>query len=99
MVCMVGMACSTCSRSGIRHRGRGRYRWTRRRAFDPYQTLLLPPSLNDWLPEDHLARFVTELVDEVLDLTPILADYTEKPGVPALRLKLPLVTGHLETGT
>jgi transposase len=52
------------------------------RAFDPHQILLLPPSLDDWLPEDHLARFVADLVDEVLDLSPILADYTEKRGYP-----------------
>nr|BFD87127.1 hypothetical protein StreXyl84_65280 [Streptomyces sp. Xyl84] len=43
------------------------------RAFDPHQVLLLPPSLNDWLPEDHFARFVADLVDEVLDLFPIRA--------------------------
>ncbi|MGI5133807.1 transposase [Streptomyces sp. CA-106110] len=52
------------------------------RAFDPHQVLLLPPSLDEWLPEDHLARFVAELVDEVLDLGPVLADYTEKRGYP-----------------
>jgi hypothetical protein len=52
------------------------------RAFDPHQVLLLPPSLDDWLPEDHLARFVADLVDEVLDLGPVLADYTEKRGCP-----------------
>nr|WP_093631652.1 IS1182 family transposase [Streptomyces sp. 3213.3] len=52
------------------------------RAFDPHQGLLLPPSLNDWLPEDHLARFVADLVDDVLDLGPVLADYTEKRGFP-----------------
>jgi transposase len=52
------------------------------RAFDPRQVLLLPPSLDDWLPEDHLARFVADLVDEVLDLGPVLADYTEKRGYP-----------------
>jgi transposase len=52
------------------------------RAFDPHQVLLLPPSLDDWLPEGHLARFVAELVDEVLDLSPILADYTDKRGFP-----------------
>jgi transposase len=52
------------------------------RAFDPHQVLLLPPSLDDWLPEDHLARFVADLADEVLDLGPILADYTEKRGYP-----------------
>jgi hypothetical protein len=52
------------------------------RAFDPDQVLLLPPSLDDWLPQDHLARFVADLVDEVLDLGPVLADYTEKRGYP-----------------
>jgi hypothetical protein len=52
------------------------------RALDPHQVLLLPPSLDEWLPEDHLARFVAELVDEVLDLGPVLADYTEKRGYP-----------------
>jgi hypothetical protein len=50
------------------------------RAFDPHQVLLLPPSLDDWLPENHLARFVADLVDQVLDLSPILADYTENAG-------------------
>ncbi|MFG2425100.1 IS1182 family transposase [Streptomyces sp. NPDC048448] len=52
------------------------------RAFDPHQVLLLPPSLDDWLPQDHLARFVADLVDDVLDLSPVLADYTEKRGYP-----------------
>ncbi|MGW3046381.1 IS1182 family transposase, partial [Kitasatospora sp. NPDC001159] len=52
------------------------------RVFDPHQVLLLPPSLDDWLPEGHLARFVADLVDEVLDLSSILADYTEKRGYP-----------------
>ena len=31
------------------------------------QILLLPPSLHDWLPEKHLARFVADVV-ETLDL-------------------------------
>src|SRR5882762_1742 len=52
------------------------------RAFAPDQMLLMPPSLDEWLPEDHLARFVAELVDEVLDLGPVLASYTEKRGFP-----------------
>ena len=34
------------------------------RSYDPDQVFLMPPSLNDWLPEDHPARFVSELVDE-----------------------------------
>jgi transposase len=58
------------------------------RAFDPHQVLLLPPSLDDWLPEGHLARFVADLVDEVLDLGPILADYTEKRGFPPYNPRL-----------
>ena len=29
---------------------------------------LLPPSVNDWLPKDHLARFVVDIVDQ-LDLS------------------------------
>ncbi|WP_370360735.1 IS1182 family transposase [Catenulispora sp. MAP12-49] len=52
------------------------------RAFVPDQMFLLPPSLDDWLPEGHLARFVADLVDEVLDLSPILAGYIEKRGQP-----------------
>jgi len=43
------------------------------RRFDPGQQFLLPPSLDEWLPADHLARFVAELVDEHLDLSRFLA--------------------------
>ncbi|MGP4049627.1 IS1182 family transposase [Streptomyces sp. 2A115] len=70
------------------------------RAFDPHQVLLLPPSLDDWLPQDHLARFVADLVDEVLDLGPVLADYTEKRGYPpyALRLMVRLLIYGYTTG-
>ena len=52
------------------------------RRFEPDQVLLLPPSLDEWLPADHLARFVAELVDGVLDLSGIYADYTEARGYP-----------------
>jgi transposase len=52
------------------------------RVFDPDQGLLLPPSLDDWLPAEHLARFVAELVDEHLDLSRIAAAYTESRGGP-----------------
>ena len=47
------------------------------RPYDPEQQFLLPPSLEDWLPEGHPARFVSELVPE-LDLTPITAPYEEE---------------------
>jgi hypothetical protein len=35
--------------------------------------LLLPPSLRDWLPKNHLAFFVSELIDQ-LDLSAITDD-------------------------
>lgn len=38
------------------------------------QALLLPPSLHDWLPERHLARFVADVIDE-LDLGSIYQSY------------------------
>src|SRR2546422_10742597 len=43
------------------------------------QLLLLPPSLQDWLPEGHLARFVAEGV-EALDLSAVYATYEEGDG-------------------
>lgn len=43
------------------------------------QPLLLPPSLHDWLPEKHLARFIAE-VAENLDLSQILAVYQRRDG-------------------
>lgn len=52
------------------------------RRFDPEQVLLLPPSLDEWLPADHLARFIADLVDEHLDLSGFHADYTEGRGGP-----------------
>ncbi|MGW4825701.1 IS1182 family transposase [Streptomyces sp. NPDC004227] len=70
------------------------------RAFDPHQVLLLPPSLDDWLPQDHLARFVADLVDEVLELGAVLADYTDKRGYPPYdpRLMLRLLIYGYTTG-
>jgi transposase len=43
-------------------------------ACDREQELLLPPSLREWLPEDHLAWFVLDAV-EAMDLTAFLAAY------------------------
>src|SRR5215203_3261214 len=45
-------------------------------ACDREQELLLPPSLRDWLPQDHLAWFVLDAV-EVMDLTAFFAGYRE----------------------
>ena len=49
------------------------------RNCDLNQAYLLPPSLQDWLPEGHLARFVAEVV-ETLDLSEIYAKYEERDG-------------------
>jgi transposase len=51
------------------------------RPYQPDQLLLLPPSIQEWLPEGHLARFVSEVVDE-LDLSAIEARYSEERGYP-----------------
>jgi transposase len=47
------------------------------RPYVPEQDLLLPPSLRDWLPEDHLAYFVSDLIDQ-LDLSAITSGYEEE---------------------
>lgn len=62
------------------------------RAYQPQQSLLLPPSLDEWLPEDHLARFVSEIVDE-LDLSTIYGYYEREargypPYEPSMMLKV-----------
>ena len=52
------------------------------RPYVPEQSLLLAPNLRDWLPENHLAYFIGEVVDE-LDLSAIEAHYErEERGYP-----------------
>lgn len=46
------------------------------RGYLPEQSLLLPPSLREWLPDDHLAYFVSDVVDQ-LDLSAIESVYEE----------------------
>jgi transposase len=43
------------------------------------QPFLLPPSLQDWLPENHLARFIADVMNE-LDLSSIYARYERSDG-------------------
>ena len=49
------------------------------RDYSPNQDFLLPPSIHEWVPEDHLANFISELVDE-LDLSPIIDGYDNSEG-------------------
>ena len=44
------------------------------RAVDRATPFLLPPSVEDWLPRDHLARFVVDIVDQ-LDLSELIRQY------------------------
>lgn len=61
------------------------------RKYDPKQTLLLPPNLDEWLPREHLARIVAQVVDEHLDLGPLLATYRNaEGGFPAFDPRLQL---------
>jgi len=56
---------------------------------------LFPPSVTDWLPEDHLARFVVEVVDQ-LDLSELTRQYAgrgSKAHHPAVLLSL-LIYGY-----
>jgi hypothetical protein len=50
---------------------------------DRDQVFLLPPSVDDWLPADHFARFVIAVVEEI-DLAAFYADYrADGHGRPA----------------
>src|SRR5919107_4672390 len=55
------------------------------RPWDVDQSWLLPPSVHDLVPPDHLAHFVRDTVREALDLTAILAAYDEERGYPPYR--------------
>lgn len=71
------------------------------RAYDPDQVLLMAPCLQDWVPDGHLARFVSDLVDEALDLSAIYASYEEERGFPPYdpRLMVKLLIYGYATGT
>src|ERR1039457_3736277 len=67
------------------------------RAYLPEQDFLLPPSLRDWLPEDHLAYFVSGVVEQ-LDLSAIESVYEEEergqpPYHPRMMSKI-LISGY-----
>jgi len=72
------------------------------REYERRQDLLLPPSLEDWLPEKHLARFISDAAD-ALDLREWEWAYATETGSgappfhPVMMLKV-LVYGYA-TGT
>jgi transposase len=65
--------------------------------YEPNQDYLLPPSVSEWLPENHLAYFVSEIIDR-LDLEKFYARYDgdgrrNQPYDPAMLVKV-LVYGY-----
>jgi transposase len=60
-----------------------------------HQQYLLPPSIDEWLPENHLARFIAEVIDQ-LDLSRLTCRYTGRGSAahhPSVLLAL-LVYGY-----
>ena len=51
------------------------------RPYEPGQMFLMPASLQDWLPKDHLVYFISDVVDH-LDLSAIRSRYEEERGYP-----------------
>jgi transposase len=71
------------------------------RPYQPEQMFLLPPSPKDWLPEDHLAYFISETVDR-MDLSEFYGRYQgdgrrNQPFDPRMMVKV-LLYGYA-TGT
>jgi len=65
---------------------------TRFRPYHPEQGYLLPASLSEWLPEGHLAYFISDVVDD-LDLRPFYERYEgdgrrNSPYDPRMLLKV-----------
>ncbi len=60
--------------------------------YDPHQMFLLPPALQEWLPDGHLAHFIGDTVD-TLDLGAFHARYAKggprnQPFHPAMMVKV-----------
>ena len=66
-------------------------------SYAPDQDLLLPPSLQDWLPQDHLAHYISDTID-ALELSAFFKRYEgggarNQPFHPAMMVKV-LVYGY-----
>ena len=68
------------------------------RPYQPDQLMILPPSVNEWLPEDHLVYFLDDAVDS-MDLSVIYASYDnprgQPPYEPRMMLKV-LIYGYIK---
>ena len=52
------------------------------RPYEPDQIFLMPASIRDWLPADHLAYFISDVVEQ-LELSAIMRRYMyEERGYP-----------------
>ena len=60
------------------------------RDYNPNQLLLLAPNLDDWLPQQHLARFISDVVGS-LDLNPLLRRFRDSGQGGAVISFRPLV--------
>ncbi len=69
-------------------------------SYDQHQSFLLPPSLDDWLPDGHTARFVSEVVDDMLNLDAVYAGYKNRTGAPPFdpRMMLKLIVYSYSIG-
>ena len=54
----------------------------RLRAFEPSAVMLVPPSLDEWLPQNYLSRFIADIVETQLDLKKFYASYATPKGQP-----------------
>ena len=71
------------------------------RRYEPDQALLLPPSLREWLQEDHLAFFISDAMDG-MELSAFDARYADDgPGNQAFdpRMMLKVLVYAYATGT
>ncbi|MBT4525762.1 MAG: transposase, partial [Deltaproteobacteria bacterium] len=45
------------------------------------QPMILPPTIDEWLPDDHLARFIVNIIKQ-LDLSEIYKSYGQRGSIP-----------------
>ena len=68
-------------------------------AVDRDTAYLLPPSVNEWLPQNHLARLVVEVIDQT-DLSELVRQYAGRGSAAYHPAMLPslLVYGYATGG-